>query len=110
MNAAAASLILSLLGILSWLVDLCELLVVISVVLSWLVRFDVINIRNRMVGQIVGGLNQVTDRLLFPIRRFVPGFAGLDISPLLFFVLAEVVKALIQSARVLVVTQMGGGY
>ncbi len=110
MNPAAASLAIQLLGILSWLVGLCELLVVISVIISWLVSFDVINIRHRTVYQIVSGLEQVTGRLLHPIRRFVPSFAGLDISPLIFFILAEVMKALIHSLQILVATNAGGAY
>ena len=110
MSPALATLLIQLLGILSWLVGLAELVVVISVIISWLVQFDVINIRNRTVYQIVNALEQVTGRLLYPIRRFVPGFGGLDISPLIFFILAEVLKALIRSAIVAIATAGGLGY
>ncbi len=108
MSPALATLLIQLLGILSWLVGLAELLVVIAVVISWLVSFDVINIRNRTVYQIVNALEQVTGRLLYPIHRFVPSFGGLDISPLIFFILAEVLKALIRSAIVAISTSAGG--
>ena len=109
MSPALATLLIQLLGILNWLVGLAELLVVISVIISWLVSFDVINIRNRMVYQIVGALDQVTGRLLYPIQRFVPSFGGLDISPLIFFIVAEVMKALIRSAMVAIAVSGGIG-
>ncbi len=107
MSPALATLLIELLNILNWLIGLAVLLVVISVIISWLVSFDVINIRNRTVYQIVNALEQVTGRLLYPIRRFVPPFGGLDVSPLIFFVVTLVLKALIRSAIVAIATAGG---
>ena len=110
MNAAAANLAISLLGILSWLVGLAELVVVIAVIVSWLVSFDVINVRNRTVYQLVSALEQVSGRLLYPIRRFVPPFGGLDLSPLVFFIVCEIVKVLIRSAEMAIAAGAGTGF
>jgi YggT family protein len=97
MSLALASFLIQALHLLYWLIGVLELVVMVAVVLSWLIAFDIVNIRNRMVYQIVSTLENLSDRLLFPIRRFLPPMAGLDLSPLVFFLVAELVKALIQS-------------
>jgi YggT family protein len=108
MSPALATLIIRLLGLLSSLIGLLELVVVIAVILSWLIAFDVINVRNRMVYQIVSTLENVSDRLLFPIRRFLPSIAGLDLSPLVFFLVCEIVKILIASLAQQIQIMAGG--
>jgi YggT family protein len=109
MSPALATLLIQLLGLVSWLIGLLELMVVVAVILSWLIAFDVINVRNRMVYQIVSTLENVSDRLLFPIRRFLPSIAGLDLSPLIFFLVCEVVKILIRSLILQISLMAGGG-
>lgn len=109
MSPALANLLIQLLSLLSWLIGLLELVVVIAVILSWLIAFDVINVRNRMVYQIVSTLENVSDRLLFPIRRFLPSIAGLDLSPLIFFLVCEVAKILIRSLELQISLMAGGG-
>jgi YggT family protein len=54
----------------------------IFVILGWLVQFGVINTQNRFV-YLVMDLYRITEPALRPIRRFVPNFGGIDISPIL---------------------------
>lgn len=54
-----------------------------SAILSWLVAFDVINMRNGFVYSVVRFLDAVTRPVLAPVRRFVPSLGGVDISPLI---------------------------
>jgi YggT family protein len=56
-------------------------LIIISAVLSWLVAFNVVNTRNQLVFTIGKFLHSMTEPALRPIRRFVPNFGGVDISP-----------------------------
>ncbi len=56
-------------------------LIIISAVLSWLVAFNVVNTRNTLVFTIGNFLHRMTEPALRPIRRFVPNFGGVDISP-----------------------------
>ncbi len=56
-------------------------LIIISAVLSWLVAFNVVNTRNQLVFTIGNFLHRMTEPALRPIRRFVPNFGGVDISP-----------------------------
>ncbi len=53
------------------------------VILSWLITFNVINLNNRFVYMLWDVVNKLTDPLLRPIRRFLPSFGGLDISPVI---------------------------
>ena len=57
--------------------------VIISIVLTWLVQFNVINTSNRLVYQIGDFLYRITDPALRPIRRVIPSVGGIDLSPLI---------------------------
>ena len=56
--------------------------IIVSAILSWLVHFDVVNRRNPLVNSIGTFLWRITEPALRPIRRFVPSFGGVDISPI----------------------------
>ena len=55
----------------------------IFIILGWLVQFGVINTQNRFVYLVMDFLYRITEPALRPIRRFVPNFGGIDISPIL---------------------------
>ena len=61
-------------------------IVLVMIIMSWLVAFNVVNTRNQFVNQVWRILNQLTDPVLRPIRRMLPNFSGLDLSPLVVFV------------------------
>ncbi len=62
-------------------------LVIISVVLSWLVAFNVVNMSNRFVYLVWDFLYRVTEPALRPIRRFMPKLGGIDLSPVILILL-----------------------
>ncbi len=68
-----------------WLIDqvigLYITLVIVQVVLSWLVAFNVINTRNRFVYMVGDFLYRITEPALKPIRRLLPTMGGIDLSP-----------------------------
>ena len=68
-----------------WLIDtvlgVYIMLVFAQVVLSWLVGFNVVNTRNRFVYLVGDFLHRVTEPALRPIRRLLPNFGGIDLSP-----------------------------
>ena len=82
-----------------WLIDtVLELyiwVVIASVVLSWLVAFNVINTRNAFVNQIGSFLHRATEPALRPIRNLLPNLGGFDISPLILILLLVFVRRLI---------------
>ena len=53
-----------------------------SAILSWLVVFNVVNVRNRFVYQLGRFLDAITEPVLRPIRRIVPLIGGIDLSPI----------------------------
>ncbi len=64
-------------------IDLYIWAVIISVVLSWLVHFGVVNTGNQFVSMVGDFLWRLTQPALRPIRRYVPNLGGMDLSPLI---------------------------
>ncbi|HFD16020.1 MAG TPA: YggT family protein [Rhodospirillales bacterium] len=69
-------------------------LLIASVVLSWLVAFNILNTHNRIVWQVGEFLHRITEPLLAPIRNFLPSFGGLDISPIVLILALYFVRDL----------------
>lgn len=90
MGSAILFLIYSAIGIL-------KLIVIVSAILSWLIAFDVVNVRNANVYRFVAALDAITTPLLAPIRRFIPPLGGLDLSPIIFFLLLQAVEIAIRN-------------
>ncbi len=71
-----------ILAVLLVALNLYWFVVIISVILSWLVQFNVVNTQNQFVSMIGEFTWRATEPALRPIRRFVPNLGGLDISPI----------------------------
>lgn len=63
--------------------------IIISAILSWLVAFDVINLRNRFVYNVARFLDAVTRPVLAPFQRIIPPLGGVDISPIIVILLLQ---------------------
>jgi YggT family protein len=68
--------------------------VIVHVVLSWLVTFDVINTRNQFVRTLGDALYRVTEPALKPIRRVMPKLGGVDLTPAVLLLLLWFVRRL----------------
>lgn len=75
--------------------DIYKWILIISVVLSWLIAFNVINTYNRVVAQISDIFYRLTEPVLRPIRRFMPDLGGLDISPIAVLLLIFFLQTLL---------------
>ncbi|PLR27706.1 hypothetical protein SGCZBJ_04920 [Caulobacter zeae] len=73
--------------ILGSLLELLKWAVIISAIISWLVAFDVINLRNQAVYSISRFLDAVTRPLLAPLRRVIPPLGGVDITPIVLILI-----------------------
>lgn len=78
--------------ILIQIINLYMYLLIASAILSWLVAFNVVNTRNQFVGMVVEFLYRITEPVLAPIRRRLPSFGGLDISPIIVFFLLWLIQ------------------
>ena len=61
--------------------------VLAMIIMSWLISFNVINTRNQFVEAVWRVLNQLTEPVLRPIRRVLPNLSGLDLSPIVLFII-----------------------
>ncbi|HEY2708256.1 MAG TPA: YggT family protein [Caulobacteraceae bacterium] len=73
-------------AILNALLTIAVWLVIADVIVSWLVQFDVINMRNRVIRNVVNFLDAITHPILRPLRRIIPPLGGIDISPMLLII------------------------
>ena len=73
-------------------ISLYMYLLVASAILSWLLAFHVVNTRNQFVAGIAEFLYRITEPVLSPIRRRLPNFGGLDISPIIVFFLLMLIQ------------------
>lgn len=64
-------------------------LLIASAILSWLVTFEVVNTRNRVIYVIGDFLYRITEPPLRPIRRLLPNFGGIDISPVVLILVLQ---------------------
>ena len=85
----------SLLWLIDTVITLYVWLLIASAVLSWLIAFNVVNLRNPIVMQLADFLDRVTEPALRPIRRVLPNLGGIDISPIILILLLYFVRNLI---------------
>ena len=74
---------LSLLMLIDKVIDIYTWIVIASAIMSWLVAFGVINVRNQFIRVVVDLLYRLTEPVLRPIRRILPNLGGVDISPII---------------------------
>ena len=79
MNPIAALLIAVL--------DLYKWVVVAAVIVSWLTAFNVINQHNNIVRMLLRVLYALTEPVFRPIRKIIPPMGGLDLSPIIVFLI-----------------------
>ncbi len=88
----AAAFILPVFKVISLALDLYWWVIIIMAVMSWLLAFDVLNLRNELVRSVWNAANALTEPLLRPIRRFLPPLGGMDISPIVLLLLLSFVQ------------------
>jgi YggT family protein len=76
-----------LLNIIDILLDVAWWVIIVQAILSWLIAFNVINTYNDFVRSIWQALQTITEPIYRPIRRILPDFGALDLSPLVVIVI-----------------------
>jgi YggT family protein len=80
----------TILGLYMWLI-------ILSVVMSWLYAFNVVNASNRFVYAVGYFTHRLTEPALAPIRRFLPNFGTIDISPVVLLLAVFFLRRVIQN-------------
>ncbi|WP_299607799.1 YggT family protein [uncultured Tateyamaria sp.] len=71
---------------------------IVHIIMSWLINFNVLNMHQPLVGQIWTGLNKLLEPIYQPIRRFMPDTHPLDLAPLVAFVIVIALRSIILPA------------
>ena len=66
--------------------------VIAHFIMSWLIRFEVLNIRQEFVGQVWYALERVLDPIYSRVRRYMPNLGGIDLSPIVVLVGIEILR------------------
>jgi YggT family protein len=88
-------LLLALYQILQLLLQILLWIIIIQAIMSWLVAFNVINTYNEFVRQLLYALARITEPVYRPIRRIMPDFGALDLSPMVVLLLIYILSNII---------------
>lgn len=77
----------AILDVLLVVLQLYTYVIIVAVILSWLVAFNVVNRYNEIVRSVWNLVTALTEPLLQPIRGFIPNLGGIDISPVILLLL-----------------------
>ena len=70
-------------------------IIIINAILSWLVAFNILNTQNRFVFAVLDATYKMTDPVLNKIRRFIPTFGSIDVSPVILILLLMFLRNII---------------
>ncbi len=82
----------SLFQILMLLLGVARTLIFAHFIMSWLISFQVLNVRQPLVGQVWYSLQRILEPIYGPIRRFMPNIGGIDLSPIVALLGIEVIR------------------
>jgi len=85
----------AVINLLLTVLDLYWWVVIAMAVMSWLIAFDVVNMRSQAAYSLWRALNALTEPVLTPIRNILPSFGGLDISPVVLLLALQFLRDVI---------------
>jgi YggT family protein len=85
----------AILDIVMVVLNLYTWIIIAGAVLSWLIAFGVVNIRNDFVRSIWNLFLALTEPFLRPIRNFLPSTGGIDISPIILLLAVMLIERII---------------
>ena len=81
--------------ILLLVLDVAWFIMIVHIIMSWLINFQVLNLHQPLVRQIWDGLNRLLEPVYQPIRRFMPSTGGLDLAPLVALIAVYALRIVI---------------
>ncbi|MFL6752061.1 MAG: YggT family protein [Sphingomicrobium sp.] len=88
-------MLVALVDIVNFLLSIITWVIIIQVIFSWLLAFNVLNTGSGGVRTVVVALDRITAPLYRPIRQILPDFGGIDFSPVVVLILIQVIKKLL---------------
>ena len=87
----------SIYQILNLILDVLWFILIAHIIMSWLINFQVLNLRQPIVAQIWHGLNRLLEPIYSRIRRFLPNMGGLDLAPLVALLGIIVIRIILRN-------------
>jgi YggT family protein len=72
----------SILQILLLILDVAQFIIIAHIIMSWLINFQVLNLRQPLVAQLWDGLNRLLEPVYGRVRSLLPNLGGIDLAPL----------------------------
>ena len=88
-------MLFAIVDIINLLLTVVTWIIIIQVILSWLVAFNVLNTSSQGVRTFAMAIDKITEPLYRPVRKILPDFGGIDFSPLVILLLIMVLKKLL---------------
>ena len=85
----------SLLYLIIQIISLYKFVLIIYIIFTWLINFNIINTSNRFVYSVMEVLYKFSEPSLRIIRKYIPNLGSIDISPIVVFLLLEFLQRLI---------------
>jgi YggT family protein len=76
----------SIFQILMLILDIAQFIIIAHIIMSWLINFQVLNLRQPVIASIWQGLNGLLEPIYGWVRRFLPNIGGLDLAPLVVLI------------------------
>ena len=86
----------SLFQILLMILDIVRFFIIAHFIMSWLIQFQVLNIRQQFVAQLWYGISRLVDPIYGPIRRILPQMGGIDLAPLVALLGIEAIRIVLK--------------
>ncbi len=85
----------SLLGLIIQIINLYQFILIIYIISTWLINFNIINTNNRFVYSIMHSMYKLCEPSLNIVRKYLPSFGSLDLSPIVVYLGLWFIKSLI---------------
>jgi len=92
-------MLIALFNIIDLILRVLSWIIILQVILSWLIAFNVINTSSEGVRRFLVGLERFLEPLYRPIRRIMPDFGGLDLSPVVLLLAISIVRMLLDGLQ-----------
>ncbi len=85
----------SLLVLIIQIINLYKLVLLIYIIATWLISFNIINTSNRFIYSVMEILYRLSEPSLRLVRKYVPAFGNIDISPIIVYLLLWFIQSLL---------------
>ena len=85
----------SLLALIIQVIGLYQFLLLVYIIATWLINFNIINVSNRLIYTVMEALYKICEPSLKFVRNYIPTFGSFDISPIVVYLFLWFIKSLI---------------